>query len=140
MKKLVFTALLLGSVAYSQKMKYVVGYCTIQQGSSPAKDTVFNGNEGSITSLVDLGAKTVSFDWKTKEYNTLKKYTILEERTIKEDIYRTMGIYSRKLKCLNKDGKSCTVDFAISERINKIEIVVVDGNYVLNYTAVEVQL
>jgi len=140
MKRILLTALMIISVAFAQKMKYVVAYCTLQQAGTAAPDTVFHGNEGSITSLVDLTDKTLSFDWKTKEFNTIKKYTIVEEKTIKEDIYNTMGIYSRKLKCLNKDGKQCTVEFAISERINKIDIVVVDGSFVLNYSAVEVQL
>jgi hypothetical protein len=139
-KKIIFIALLLTSVAYAQKMKYVVAYCTLQQGMNGTKDTVFNGNEGSITAFVDLDAKTVSFDWKMPDYSTVKKYTIVESNIKKEEIYTTMGIYSIQLKCKNKDGKNCTVKIAISERINKIDIVVVDGSYVLNYSAVEVEL
>ena len=84
--------------------------------------------------------RTVSFDWKMPDYSTVKKYTIVESNIKKEEIYTTMGIYSIQLKCKNKGGKNCTVKIAISERINKIDIVVVDGSYVLNYSAVEVEL
>ena len=73
MKKFILSALFLVSAAYAQKMKYVVGYCTLQ-GANGQIDTVFNGNNGSITILVDLDAKTANFDWKTPEYNTVKKY------------------------------------------------------------------
>ena len=74
MKKIIFIALLLTSVAYAQKMKYVVAYCTLQRGMNGTKDTVFNGNEGSITAFVDLDAKTVSFDWKMPDYDSRKQY------------------------------------------------------------------
>ena len=139
MKKFILSALLLVSVAYAQKMKYVVGYCTLQ-GVSGQRDTVFNGSNGIITILVDLDAKTANFDWKTPDYSTVKKYTIVQSNIKKEEIYRTMGIYSIQLKCKNKDGKDCSVEIAISERINKIDFVVVDGGFVLNYKAVEVEL
>lgn len=139
MKKIALTICLLISVAYAQKMKYVVALCTLQ-GVSGVKDTVFHGNEGSITIYVDLDAKTSSFDWKLPDIKTVKKYTIVHSNIKKEDIYTTMGIYSIQLKCKNKDGKDCTIEIAISERINKIDIIVVDGAYVLNYSAVEVQL
>lgn len=131
--------MLLVSVAYAQKMKYVVAYCTLQSVNG-TKDTVFNGNQGSITALVDLDAKTAAFDWKMPDYSTVKKYTIIQSNIKKEEIYTTMGIYSIQLKCKNKDGKDCTIEIAISERINKIDIIVVDGSFVLNYGAVEVEL
>ena len=130
---------MLVSIAYAQKMKYVVGYCTLQ-GANGQIDTVFNGNNGSITILVDLDAKTANFDWKTPEYNTVKKYAIVQSNIKKEEIYTTMGIYSIQLKCKNKDGKDCSIEIAISERINKIDFIVVDGSFVLNYSAVEVEL
>ena len=139
MKKFLLTILLLVSIAYAQKMKYVVGYCTLQ-GVNGKADTVFNGNEGNITILIDLDAKTADFDWKMPDYNTVKKYTIVHSNIKKEEIYTTMGIYSIQLKCKNKNGKDCTIDIAISERINKIDIIVVDGSFVLNYSAVEVAL
>ena len=139
MKKIFLIAFLLISVAYAQKMKYVVGYCTMQ-GTTGSVDTVFSGNTGGITVLVDLDAKTANFDWKTPEYNTLKKYTILESNIKKEGIYTTMGIYSIQLKCKNKDAKDCNIDIAINERIGKIDLVVVDGSFVLNYAAVAVAL
>lgn len=139
MKKILFTSILLVSFAYAQKMKYVVAYCTLQN-SNGTKDTVFNGSNGSITAFVDLDAKTASFDWKMPDYSTVKRYTIVKSNIKKEDIYTTMGIYSIQLNCKNKDGKDCTVEIAISERINKIDIIVVDGSYVLNYSAVEVEL
>ena len=139
MKKLIFTSIILISVAYAQKMKYVIAYCTLQ-GIDGIKDSVFNGTGGSITALVDLDAKTVAFDWKMPAYSTIKAYTIVQSNIKKEEIYRTMGIYSIQLKCKNKEGKNCSVDIAISERINKIDIVVIDGSYVLNYSGVEVEL
>lgn len=139
MKKIIFIFLLLISVAYAQKMKYVVALCTLQ-GASGAKDTVFNGKEGSITINVDLDGKTANFDWKLPDVQTVKKYTIVQSTIKKEEIYTTMGIYSIRLKCKNKDGKDCTIEMAISERINKIDIIVVDGSFVLNYNAVEVEL
>lgn len=139
MKKFILSALLLVSVAYAQKMKYVVGYCTLQ-GVNGQVDTVFNGNNGSITILVDLDAKTANFDWKMPDYSTIKKYSIVKSNIKKEEIYTTMGIYSIQLKCKNKDGKDCTIEIAISERINKIDLIVVDGSFVLNYSAVEVEL
>lgn len=139
MKKIFLIIFSLVSSAYAQKMKYVVAYCTMQ-GINGAKDTVFNGNAGSITALADLDAKTLSFDWKTPDYNVVKKYTIVQSNVKKEEIYTTMGIYSIQLKCKNKDGKDCTVEIAISERINKIDIIVVDGSFVLTYSAVEVAL
>jgi hypothetical protein len=138
-KKILLIALLLTSVAYAQKMKYVIAYCTLQ-GVNGTRDTVFNGNNGSITALVDLDAKTADFDWKIPDYSTVKKYTIVQSKIKKEEIYTTMGIYSIQLKCKSKDGKDCTIEIAISERINKIDIVVVDGSFVLNYSAVEVNL
>ncbi|MDB5198478.1 MAG: hypothetical protein JWO92_441 [Chitinophagaceae bacterium] len=138
-KKILLTALLLVSVAYAQKMKYVVAYCTLQ-GINGSIDAVFNGNGGSITVFADLDAKTIAFDWKMPDYSTVKKYTIVQSNTKKEEIYTTMGIYSIQLKCKNKDGKDCTVEIAINERINKIDIIVVDGSFVLNYSAVEVDL
>jgi hypothetical protein len=138
-KKFILSVLLLVSVAYAQKMKYVVAYCTLQ-GVNGVSDTVFNGNEGSITIGIDLDAKTANFDWKMPGYSTLKKYTIVQSNIKKEEIYTTMGIYSIQLKCRNRDGKDCTIEIAISERINKIDLVVVDGSYVLNYGAVEVEL
>ena len=139
MKKIILSALFLVSIAYAQKMKYVVAYCTLQ-GVNGVSDTLCNGNDGSITILVDLGAKTASFDWKMADFSTIKNYTIVQSTIKKEDIYKTMGIYSIRLKCKNKDGKDCTIEIAISERINKIDIIVVDGSYVLNYGAVEVEL
>lgn len=126
------------SVVYAQKMKYVVAYCTLR-GTNGVADTVFNGNKGSITIYIDLDAKTATFDWKTPEYNTIKKYSIVESAVKKEEIYTTMGIYSILLKTKNKEGKNGTIELAISERINKIDIVVTDGAYVINYTAVEVE-
>ena len=120
-------------------MKYVVAYCTLQ-GVNGKQDTVFNGNGGSITALIDLDAKTADFDWKMADYSTVKKYTIVQSNIKKEEIYTTMGIYSIQLKCKNKAGKDCTIEIAISERINKIDIIVVDGSYVLTYAAVEVEL
>lgn len=110
------------------------------QGLNGAKDTVFNGKEGSITINVDLDGKTASFDWKLPDVQTVKKYTIAQSTIKKEEIYTTMGIYSIRLNCKNKDGKDCTIEIAISERINKIDIIVVDGSFVLNYSAVEVEL
>ena len=139
MKKILLIASLLISVAYAQKMKYVVAYCTMQDVNG-IKDTVFNGSSGSITAFVDLDAKYVTFDWKTPDYNTVKKYTIVQSNIKKEEIYTTMGIYSIFLKCKNKNEKDCTVEIAISERINKIDIIVVDGAYVLNYSAIEAEL
>ena len=139
MKKIFLVFLLLFSVAYAQKMKYVVALCTMQ-GVNGAKDTVFNGNEGSITINIDLDEKTASFDWKLPDVQTVKKYTIIQSTIKKKEIYTTMGIYSIRLKCKNKDGKDCTIEIAISERINKIDIIVVDGSFVLNYSAVEVEL
>ena len=139
MKKILFTVILLISVAYAQKMKYVVAYCTLQ-ATNGIRDTVFNGSGGSITIFADLDAKTINFDWKTPDYSTIKKYTIVKSNIKKEEIYTTMGIYSIFLNCKNKDGKDCTVEIAISERINKIDFVVVDGSFVLNYSAVEVNL
>ncbi|MDQ6723256.1 MAG: hypothetical protein M3Z01_03205 [Thermoproteota archaeon] len=127
------------SVAYAQKMKYVVAYCTLQ-GTNGIKDTVFNGNKGSITALLDLDEKIINFDWKTPDYNIVKKYTITKSIIKKEEIFRTMGIYSIQLQCKNKDEKDCTIEIAVSERINKIDIIVVDGSFVLNYNAVEVDL
>lgn len=120
-------------------MKYVVASCTLQ-GDSGKADTVFNGTGGSITILMDLDAKTANFEWKMPDYNTIKKYTIVTSNVKKEEIYTTMGIYSIFLKSKNKDGKDCTIEIAISERINKIDIIVVDGSFVLNYSAVEVEL
>ena len=139
MKKFLFTSILLISVAYAQKMKYVVAYCILKSINGTA-DTVFNGNKGSITVLGDIDSKTIDFDWKMPDYTTIKKYTIVQSKIKKEEIYTTMGIYSIQLKCKNKEGKDCSVEIAISERINKIDIVVIDGNYVLNYNAVEVEL
>lgn len=139
MKRFILSALLLVSIAYAQKMKYVVAYCTLQ-GVNGKTDTVFNGNNGSITILVDLDAKTAIFDWKMPDYSTIKKYTIVQGNIKKEEIYTTMGIYSIQLKCKNKDGKDCTIEIAISERINKIDLIIVDGSFVLNYSAVEVEL
>ena len=139
MKKVFLTAFILISIAYAQKMKYVVGYCTIQ-GVNGAKDTVFNGSSGSITVMVDLDAKTANFDWKTPEYNTIKKYTITESTTKKEAIYTTMGVYSILLKCKNKNDKDCPIEIAINERIGKADFVVVDGSFVLTYNAVAVEL
>lgn len=138
MKKLLLIPFLLLSVAFAQKMKYVVVNCTMQ-GTNGTRDTVFNGKAGSITALVDLDAKTMDFDWKTPEFNTVKKYTIEQSNIKKEEIYRTMGIYSILLKCRNKLGKDCTAEIAVSERINKIDIIVVDGSFVLTYNAVEVE-
>ncbi len=131
-------AFALVSVANAQKMKYIIVSCTMQ-GTNGAKDTVFNGRDGSITALVDLDAKTMAFEWKTPDINTIKNYTIEKSLIKKDDIYRTMGIYSIQLKCKNKSGKDCTAEIAVSERINKIDIVVVDGSYVLTYAAVEVE-
>jgi hypothetical protein len=139
MKKILFTSILLISVAYAQKMKYVVAYCTLRSINGTV-DTVFNGNNGTITVLADLDSKTIDFDWKIPDYSTIKKYTIVQSNTKKEEIYTTMGIYSIQLKCKNKEGKDCSVEIAISERINKIDIVIIDGSYVLNYSAVEVEL
>jgi hypothetical protein len=139
MKKfLLIPAFLLSSV-YAQKMKYVIAYCTIQSAGGTI-DTAFNGKDGSITALVDLDEKTASFDWKMPDYSTVKKYTIIESNIKKEELYRTMGIYSIALKCKNKDGRESSINIAISERINKIDIVVVDGKFVLTYNAVEVAL
>ncbi|HUS01529.1 MAG TPA: hypothetical protein VMY77_07375 [Chitinophagaceae bacterium] len=137
MKKFILAALFLLSVAYAQKMKYVVAYCTLQ-GINGNTDTLCNGNDGSITILVDLDAKTANFDWNMSDFSTIKKYRIVQSTIKKEEIYKTMGIYSVFLKCKNKDGKDCSIEIAINERINKIDIVVVDGSYVLNYGAVEV--
>ena len=81
----------------------------------------------------------MSFEWKTPDINTTKNYTIEKSLVKKEDIYTTMGIYSIQLKCKNKSGKDCTAEIAVSERINKIDIIVVDGSYVLTYAAVEVE-
>jgi hypothetical protein len=139
MKKILFTVMLLISVAYAQKMKYVVAYCTLQ-GVNGTKDTAFNGSDGGITIFADLDGKTINFDWKMPDYSSVKRYTIVKSNIKKEEIYTTMGIYSILLNCKNKDGKDCTVEIAISERINKIDFVVVDGSYVLNYSAVEVDL
>ena len=139
MKKIILTAFFLLSSGYAQKMIYVVGYCTLQ-GVHGKVDTVFNGSNGSITVLIDLDAKTAAFDWKMPDYNTVKNYTIVQSNIKKEDIYTTMGIYSIQLKCKNKNDKDCTIEIAISERINKIDLIVVDGSFVLNYSAVEVAL
>lgn len=138
MKPFFLILLSLVSIAYAQKMKYVVAQCTIQ-GAGGAKDTVFNGDKGSITALVDLDAKTAVFDWKTPDYNTSKKYTIVQSNIKKEEIYTTMGIYSIQLNCKTVNGKDCSIQIAISERINKIDIVVVDGNFVITYAAIEVE-
>lgn len=83
MKKIILTALLLVSVAYAQKIKYVIAYCTLQ-GVNGTKDTVFNGNKGSITALVNIDAKTVSFDWKIPDYSTVKRYMITESNIKKK--------------------------------------------------------
>lgn len=139
MKKMVLILSLLISIAYGQKMKYVVALCTMQ-GVNGVKDTVFNGKEGNIFVYVDLDEKTANFDWKLPDMQTVKKYTILQSNIKKEEIYTTMGIYSIQLKCKNKLGQNCTIEMAISERINKIDIIVVDGSFVLNYSAVEVEL
>src|SRR5207248_1807680 len=103
MKKIFFTAALLISMGYSQKMKYVIADCTIQQGMNGIKDTVFNGSNGNIYCIVDADAKTIDFDWQLKDTKTVKHYTIVEKQIIKEEIYRTMGIYNMKFKCLNKN-------------------------------------
>ena len=139
MKRTVLILACLFSFAHAQKMKYVVAYCTLQQGMNGTKDTVFNGTAGNITAYVDLTAKTAVFDWKLPNLSTLKKYTIIESHVKKEEIYTTMGIYSIQLKCKNKEGKDCSIEIAISERINKIDLTVVDGNFVLNYNAIEVE-
>jgi hypothetical protein len=139
MKKFLLIPFFLLSFAFAQKMKYVVAFCTIQSAGG-AMDTAFNGKEGNITALVDLDEKTASFDWKMPGYSTIKKYTIVESNIKKEEIYRTMGIYSIALKCKNKDGRESSINIAVSERINKIDIVVVDGKFVLTYNAVEVAL
>lgn len=138
MKKILLAACCLFSFAFAQKMKYVIVSCTAM-GTGGTVDTVFNGNHGSVTGYVDLDEKTASFDWKTPDITTVKKYTILQSVVKKEEIYRTMGIYSIQLKCKNKDGKDCSIEIAVSERINKIDIVVVDGRFVLTYAAMEVR-
>lgn len=104
MKEYIFTALLLVGVVYAQKMKYVVAYCTLQ-GVNGVKDTVFNSKERGIIALVDLDAKTESFDWKMPDYNVVKRYNIVQSNIEKEDTYTTMGIYSIRLKCKIKTGK-----------------------------------
>lgn len=138
MKTVILIIAFLFSAAYAQKMKYIVALCTIQQPGG-VKDTAFNGSNGSITAFVDLDQKTVVFDWKMPDYNTKKSYTIVQSIVKKEEIYTTMGIYSIQLNCKNGKGKDCTIQIAISERINKIDIVVVDGNFVVSYSAIEVE-
>src|SRR5205085_9803369 len=111
-KKFLFTAMLLISVAYAQKMKYVIANCILQDASG-TKDTVFNGNNGSITAFVDLDAKTAAFDRKMPDYSTVKNYSIVQSIIKKEEIYTTMCIYSIQVKCKNKDGKDCSVEITI---------------------------
>ena len=135
MKKLLFL-LLISSAVYGQKSYYTIANCVIASLDGK-KDTVFNGTQGNVYCIMDLDSMKISFDWKTKEFKTVKSYKILEKNDIKGDDFVTMGIYAMKLKCKNRAGKDCSVDFALNSRINNIRIVVSDGANVLFYDAVQ---
>ena len=138
MKKILLTTLSLISIAHAQVTKYVISSCVIQQMDGK-RDTVFDASDGNINCTLNMTTKTISFDWKTKSYKSVKLYKVVEQQVIKEKIYETMGVYSMALKCLNKDGKKCTINFGINSRINYIDIVVADGEFILNYKAVQTQ-
>ena len=126
------------TTVYAQISKYVIASCIITSIDGK-RDTVFNGQDGNISCTLDMTEKRIHFDWATKEYKYVKSYTVLREQVLKDKMYETMGVYSIKLKCLNKDKKECNIDFGINSRINNIDIVLVDGPFVLNYRAVQTQ-
>ena len=127
---------MLTSFAYGQKSYYTIANCVIASANGKM-DTVFNAKEGNIYCVMDLDSMKISFDWKTKEFNTIKIYKIIEKKEVKADDYYTMGVYAMKLKCQNRAGKSCNIDFALNSRINSIRIVVSDGENVLFYDAIQ---
>lgn len=127
---------MLTSIAYGQKSYYTIANCVIASADGK-QDTVFSAKEGNVYCIMDLDSMKISFDWKTKDFNTVKSYKILDKKDVKGDDYYTMGVYAMKLKCLNRAGKNCTIDFALSSRINNIRIVLVDGENVLFYDAIQ---
>lgn len=138
MKPFILCAFLLISVARAQVTKYVIASCIITS-TGGKKDTVFNGKDGNIFCTLDMHAKSIQFDWQTTKYTSLKSYTVVRQKIIKGKMYETMGVYSMKLDCRNKNKKPCTIEFGINSRINNIDIVLVDGPFVLNYRAVQTQ-
>ncbi len=138
MKKIILAAFCMISAAQAQVTKYVIASAVISSMDGK-KDTVFKGNDGNITCTLDMTEKKIHFDWDTKNYKSVKAYSVLDQKVLKDKMYETMGVYSMKLKCLNKDKKACTIDFGINSRINNIDIVLVDGPFVLNYRGVQTQ-
>ena len=138
MKKICIIAVCLISFSYAQVTKYVMASCVITSVDGK-KDTIFNGNGGNINCTLDMTQKKILFYWDIKDYKTVKSYGVLEQKIVKDKMYETMGVYSMNLKCLNKEKKPCSIDFGINSRINNIDIVLVDGAFVLNFHAVETQ-
>lgn len=138
MMKLLIALLFCCSLSYGQVTKYTVANCIIQ-GVDGKRDTVFNASQGNIFCAMDLDSQRISFTWDTKDIKTVKTYKILEKKDVKGPDYATMGVYAMKLKCTNRSGQACSVDFALNSRINNIQIVVVDGSYVVYYDVVQTQ-
>src|SRR5437764_10120236 len=110
--KLLIIAFLWVTAASGQVSKYVIASCVISSLDGK-KDTVFNGTDGNINCTLDMNAKKIDFKWDTREYKSVKSYTITRQDIKKDKMYETMGVYSMKLSCLNKDKKECSIDFGI---------------------------
>ena len=104
MKIIFLIAICLVSVAQAKVSKYVIASCIITSLDGK-KDTVFNGTAGNITCTLDMTRKSIEFFWDTKEYKSVKSYIVLSQQIMKGKMFETMGVYSMKLKCLNKNKK-----------------------------------